>query len=276
MPGQWSEVPVLYCRIQLVGSHTWRKNQMPGLDSLTTHEVAVVATAAFRLENTPGGGFSFRNDTVTFRVKGQIRGEFVLTEKDSRISKGSLTKLAGTTAPDLVTLELLPQEPRTAYLHLGNLAGLILEVKTQVWERVGGQTHRGIIDEEFSIKDLFTLTLPETPREVRLDLDTAKSLLGVFSCCAADCGVRVSGVLRLTPDPPTFRIVDDSLDQNPIPHCRVRVRCPDGVEREFVTDDAGEVFIPRAGKDVYTLVEILHDSAPLSASESGRWTVDAF
>ena len=48
-----------------------------------------------------------------------------------------------------------------------------------------------------------------------------------------------------------------SLDQNPIPHCRVRVLCPDGATREFESDEAGDIFIPRAStKDVYTLLEV--------------------
>ena len=65
-----------------------------------------------------------------------------------------------------------------------------------------------------------------------------------------------------------------SLDQNPIPHSRVRVLCPDGVEREYETDDEGEIFLPRTGKDVYTLVEVLQDCAPMSLSVPGTWNVD--
>ncbi|RYZ39169.1 MAG: hypothetical protein EOO71_21140 [Myxococcaceae bacterium] len=276
MPNSWSDVPFLYGRLHLVGGHRSQKNTMPGHDSLTTHDVNIVATAVFRLRGEQGGGFYFHNPKVPFRVRGRMLHEFVFTEGDSRDSRGSTVDLSGSTTPGSVSLTLHPNDKYLAHLDLGGNEPCVLATKARVWETIsnsgGTHTNKGTLDEEFSIRDLLSFTVPETPGQVRLD--KAESLLGVFSSCDRDCAVRVSGLLRLTPDLPTFRIVDDTLDQNPIPHCRVRVLCPDGVEREYETDDEGEIFLPRTGKDVYTLVEVLQDRAPMSLSVPGTWNVD--
>ncbi|WP_147445564.1 hypothetical protein [Corallococcus aberystwythensis] len=138
------------------------------------------------------------------------------------------------------------------------------------------RTEQSDEESEFSLElSVGDWRVPETPGELRFDekTDSSNRHLG---CCNIYCpGPEFSGVLRLTPDMPAFRIVDDSAEQNPIPHCRIRVRGPDGREQEFVTDARGEVFIPRAGNEVYTLLEVLQDEMPLAGALPGDWTVES-
>ncbi|NOK15907.1 hypothetical protein [Corallococcus carmarthensis] len=125
---------------------------------------------------------------------------------------------------------------------------------------------------EVSVRDW---RVPETPGELRFDEKT-DGLSQRLDCCNIFCpGPEFSGVLRLTPGIPAFRIVDDSVEQNPIPHCRIRVRGPGGREQELVTDARGEVFIPRTGDEVYTLLEVVQDELPLSEAHLGDWTVES-
>ncbi|RKG82891.1 hypothetical protein [Corallococcus terminator] len=276
MPSPWFDVPFLFCRLRIVASYTVRKNTMPSYDSLTTRDVEVAVSGAFRLQAAHGLQPYFRNEQVSLRVRGRTRGEFVLIERDTKVTKGATAKFAGTTTAGLVTLTLHPDDKNEAQMELPSGQGFTLPIKSHVWETLsypgGTRTTRGTVDDEFSIGDFLTLTFPEKPGEVRLD--KAKALTGFFPECETEGGVRLTGLLRLTADIPAFHLADDTLDANPIPHCRVRVLCPDGVEREYESDDAGDIFIPRADKGVYTLVEVLHDRAPQSAAVPGAWSVD--
>ncbi|RKH27967.1 hypothetical protein D7Y13_36860 [Corallococcus praedator] len=276
MPSSWFDVPFLFCRLRIVASYTVRENTMPSFDSLTTRDVEVAVSGAFRLQAAHGLQPYFRNEQVSLHVRGRTRGEFVLIEKDTSLTRGATAKFAGTTTAGLVALTLFPGDKHEAQLALPFGEAFTLPIKSQVWETYthpkGTHTNRGTVDDEFSIGDHLTLTFPEKPGEVRLD--KAEPLIGFFPDCKTEGGVRLTGLLRLTADIPAFHLADDTLDANPIPHCRVRVLCPDGVEREYESDEAGDIFIPRADKGVYTLVEVLHDRAPQSAAVPGAWSVD--
>ncbi|RKH03190.1 hypothetical protein [Corallococcus carmarthensis] len=276
MTSPWFNVPALYCRVHLSASHRSREETMPAIHGYTTHDVTLSAVGTFQLVAAHGDRPYFRNEKVTLRVQARIFNELEFQGGGGEtIRRGGRSTFGGVTQPSDVNLELTTEEKHEAYLRMGSMGPFTLKHRIDVWDTSPPKPAQGHVNEEFNVDAMLSLTLPKTPGQVRLDA-FEKSLIGSpFSCCDSRCEVRLSGLLRLTPDVPVFHLADDTLDQNPIPHCRVRVLCPDGATREFESDEAGDIFIPRAStKDVYTLLEVLDDRAPQSAAIPGTWTVD--
>jgi hypothetical protein len=276
MSSPWFDVPALYCRVHLSASHRSREETMPAIHGFTTHDVTVSAVAAFQLVAAHGDRPYFRNEKATVRVQARLFNEFEYQGGGgTSIARGGRSTFAGVTKPSDVTLELFPEDKHTAILRLGSLDTFKLKHRVETWNTAPPKPSQGSSNGEFAIGTLLTLPFPKAPGPIRLDAFQKPLVVAPFSCCEARCEVRVSGVLRLTPDVPVFHLADDTLDQNPLPRCRVRVRCPDGAEREFESDEYGDIFIPRASaKDVYTLLEVLDDRAPQSAATATAWTVD--
>ncbi|RKG73196.1 hypothetical protein D7W79_26200 [Corallococcus exercitus] len=276
MTSPWFDVSALYCRVLLSGSHRSRKETIPAVHGYTTHDVTVSVVGTFQLVAAHGDRPYFRNDKVTLRVQARMFNEFEFQGGGGElIRRGGRSTFGGVTQPSDVNLELQPGGKNTATLRLGSFGPFTLKHRIEVWDTSPPKPAQGHVNEEFSVSTQLSLPFPQAPGPVRLDQAEQPPIPCPFSCCDSGCDIRVSGSLRITPDVPVFHLADDTLDQNPIPHCRVRVLCPDGVAREFESDEAGDIFIPRASsKDVYTLLEVLDDRAPQSAALPGTWTVD--
>ncbi|RYZ40018.1 MAG: hypothetical protein EOO71_17715 [Myxococcaceae bacterium] len=271
MNSPWSNVPFVYCRFSLCHAHTvTEKSSSP--TGMRIHSVNCTISAVFRLQNESGVSPSFSNPCVSFRVVGRTQG----LETDTDLEIGLRMTFDGHATPGKVTLSFENGDPDKATLQTVFSNEHLFPVDVHRWMSTPGFHREG--DEQMPGCFILRLQQPFPPEPGPVAFQPKPTALSQnispfcmrFSCDAP----IVLGNLRLTPDLPTFRIVDDTVEQRPFPHCRVRVRCPDGAEREFVTDEAGELFLSRADDDVYTLLEILDDGAPLSLARPGAWSVE--
>ncbi|RKH45631.1 hypothetical protein [Corallococcus llansteffanensis] len=281
MPSPWFDVPYVFCRLRLTVSHAFRKKEAGGgADALvTSHSTDYVVAGTFRLQRMRDSLRPyFSNPKVSLRVAGWSLSGMSSGSGESAFETGTRKDFAGSTTPGPVILEIYPDDKHQANFQTQDDNAFEIKLATHSWERSGAGFNQEARDtEEGHISFLIQQPFPAKPGEVRLQDKPPFVLLNTPFCLAVTAcePPRISGSFRLTPGLPAFRIVDDTVDQNPIPHCRVRVQCPDGVAREFVADDAGEIFIPRSGKDVYTLLEVLEDAAPLCLSRPAGWTIEA-
>ncbi|MCY1030234.1 hypothetical protein OV207_02110 [Corallococcus sp. BB11-1] len=189
--------------------------------------------------------------------------------------------MSGVTTPNGVSLSIDPDFDHQGDFRTGAdgrepfAAMQVDTVRKMTGENLNHTEQEHSVD-QFRVKfSLLQWKIPETPGELRFD-ETSCTSLEAIDCCRWNCErPKISGVLRLTPGIPAFRIVDDSMEQNPIPNCRIRVRGPGRQEQEFETDAHGEVFIPRTGDEVYTLLGVVQDEAPLAGALLGGWTVES-
>jgi hypothetical protein len=279
MSSSWSDVPYLFCHLRLDVSHQFRKrNAEDGPDgTVFSHSTEFIVAGSFRLHRADGGSNPyFVNEKVTLQVSGWGLSGLSGGSGEGAWESGRRMAFSGRTAPGAITLGISPNDKYLATLQSRDIQAFNLMLSVHEWARGGGTLQEGHGEEEGTISILLQQPFPAQAGEVRFQAKPSALILSTPFCPSTTAceDPRVSGTLRLTPGVPALRIVDDTMDQNPIPHCRVRVLCPDGVTREFVADEAGEVFIPRSGEDVHTLVEILQDSAPLSAAQPGPWNVD--
>ncbi|RYZ38636.1 MAG: hypothetical protein EOO71_23215 [Myxococcaceae bacterium] len=281
MSSPWFNVPFLHCRMRFDVAHAWRRSDpKEGPKANVWHHSAnytVAATFRLQLRKDDWMRPTFHHPKVTFRVTGWAEWGMSEGNQGPLWSRGRRT-FSGSTGVGPATLTLYVDEGHVASLSVGELingsSGLPLKYTEQNWlGGAGGKASK----EEGVIGLLLQQPFPTEPGPVRLAAKPKHLSLSTPFCLGVSACEEpvVSGSIRLTPGLPTFRIVDDTVDQNPIPHCRLRVLCPDGAERECVTDEEGEVFLPRTGKDVYTLLEVLRGGAPFNLAEQGPWTVDA-
>ncbi|RKH44586.1 hypothetical protein [Corallococcus sicarius] len=281
MSSPWFDVPYVFCRLRMTVSHAFRKKE-PGQEKdplFTSHSTDYVIVGTFQLQRMP---FSvrptFSNPKVSLRVSGWSLSGMSGGKGSGAWETGTRKDFTGNTTPGSVNLEIYPDEGHQTNFHTRDDDKFGIKLATHSWERSSTGFNQEARDtEEGHISFFLQQPFPAKPGEVRLKDKLPDLLLNTPFCLAVTAcePPRISGSFRLTPGLPAFRIVDDTVDQNPIPHCRVRVQCPDGVAREFVADDAGEVFIPRSGKEVYTLLEVLEDAAPVSLSRPVGWTVES-
>jgi hypothetical protein len=279
MSSSWSDVPYLFCHLRLDVSHQFRKrNAEEGPEgNVFSHSTEFVVAGTFRLRREDGEVRPFFvNEKVTLQVSGWSSAGMSGGSGEGAWESGHRMAFSGRTGPGAITLELYPDDKYVASLASRGDQAFTFKAPIHAWLRGPGNLQETHGEEEGTISILLQQPFPAQAGEVRFQAKPSAIMLSTPFCPGTTAceDPQVSGTLRLTPGVPALRIVDDTMDQNPIPHCRVRVLCPDGVTREFVADEAGEVFIPRSGEDVHTLVEVLQDSAPLSAAQPGPWHVD--
>ncbi|MCY1041879.1 hypothetical protein OV208_11195 [Corallococcus sp. bb12-1] len=281
MSSPWFDVPFLYCRLRLRVSHTFDKRDAADgpMANIWHHRADFAVSGMFRLQNVPGEMRpTFHNPKVSFRIAGDAVG--VVVAGDGSMESGTRNSCAVRTTPGPFTLTLYPDDKNTANLATGEVDGndgLPFKMLTQGWLKTSFGHHEETTTRgEGVLSLLLQQPFPDKPGEVRLQAEPSALVLSTPFCpgvTACEMPVILGGV-RLTPGLPTFRIVDDTLEQKPIPHCRVRVLCPDGTERECVTDEEGNIFLPSSGKDVYTLLEVLDDGGPLALAQPGEWSLE--
>ncbi|CAM3871089.1 hypothetical protein G4177_00685 [Corallococcus sp. ZKHCc1 1396] len=284
MSSLWFNVPFLYCRFRMVIAHSTRRQGKPdsaGMRSESRHAAQVVISGSFRLQGSHSVlGAYFHDTKAVYRVQGWIKDAVINTGPQFRQELLTTKVVSGLTTPGTVSLSIKPE-----FDHRATLSAFVLEehrIRMQVHTvqrlaspNLNGSTEEDtvdVFDAQFNVCDG---KVPETPGELRINEKTDGASAYVPDC-QRDCEKpMVSCVLRLTPGIPAFRIVDDSVEQNPIQNCRIRVRGPDGREQELETDAHGEVFIPRTGDEVYTLLGVVQDEAPLAGALLGEWTVES-
>ncbi|RKH27970.1 hypothetical protein D7Y13_36875 [Corallococcus praedator] len=280
MSSLWFNVPFLYCRFRMLVSHSVREKRDEGL--VSTHDAQVVIAGAFRLQ--AGHGVQapyFFNDAAVFRVQGRCVNESVQTGPVGRMEVKTTMVMSGVTTPNVVSLSIDPDFDHQGVFKTGAdgrdpfVAMQVDTVRKIVGENLNHTEQEHSVDQLRIKFSLLQWKLPEKPGELRFD-ETSGANVDSIDGCRWDCErPKISGVLRLTPGIPAFRIVDDSVEQNPVPNCRIRVQGPDRREQEFETDAQGEVFIPRTGDEVYTLLGVVQDEAPLAGALLGEWTVES-
>ncbi|RKG82893.1 hypothetical protein [Corallococcus terminator] len=279
MSSLWFNVPFLYCRFRMVVSHSVRQKTENGV---STHDAQVVIAGAFRLQagHSVLGPYFFNNHAV-FRVQGRCVDAWFQAQPGYRQDVKTTMLMSGVTTPNVVSLRIHPEHDHQGVFKTG-ADGRDPFVAMQVdTVRKIASANLNHSEEEHSVKEFrvaFAMgewKIPEKPGELRFDATSGTSLESI-DCCRLTCErPEISGVLRLTPGIPAFRIVDDSVEQNPLPNCRIRVRGPDGREQEFETDAQGEVFISRTGDEVYTLLGVVQDELPLAGALLGEWAVES-
>ncbi|WP_216627832.1 hypothetical protein, partial [Corallococcus exercitus] len=280
MTSPWFNVPYLYCRMRFDVSHQWRRfDPKEGPQANVWHHSAnytVAATFRLQLQRDNWLSPSFHNPQITFHVSGWSEAGLSEGQKGGLLSR-SRASFSGSTGAGSATLTLYTDEGHVGSLSVGDLInggqGLPLTYTVQNWlQGAGGKPSK----EESVVGLLLQQPFPEQPGAVLLAAKPSHITLNSPFCPAVSAceDPVISGSIRVTPGLPTFRIVDDTVEQKPLRNCRLRVLCPDGAERECVTDEEGEVFLPRTGKDVYTLLEVIADGAPLTLAERGAWTLE--